>query len=40
MNYIINDEEIEFIQIPSTGATSNIYLSKDKKYIIKEIIEF
>ena len=34
MIYIINDEEIQFTQIPSTGATSTIYISVDKKYII------
>lgn len=40
MIYIINDEEIQFTQIPLSGATSNIYISLDKKYIIKQIIYF
>ena len=40
MIYIINDEEIQFTQIPSTGATSTIYISVDNKYIIKQIIYY
>ena len=40
MIYIINDKKIQFTQIPSTGATSNIYISLDNKYVIKQIISY
>ena len=40
MKYIINNNELLFTEIPSTGVTSKIFVSQNKKYVIKQIIKF